>query len=82
MDRSLYFKVAYPISERIVVCVVSFVHLCMQGHMTLYLLPFYLVHSHTRITVDSISDITNNVRLGFGSFDDKPVRPYTYEGLT
>ena len=33
-------------------------------------------HTHTHIA-DRIGDITNNVRLGFGSFSDKVTRPFT-----
>ena len=29
-------------------------------------------------TANQFRNITNNVRIGFGSFNDKPIRPYTY----
>ena len=36
-------------------------------------------HTHTHSnTANRIRNITNNVRIGFGSFNDKPTRPYTY----
>ena len=32
---------------------------------------------HIIILGDTIRDVSSNVRLGFGSFNDKPIQPFT-----
>ena len=34
-------------------------------------------HAHTHTTVGRLQEITSDVRVGFGGFVDKTVRPYT-----
>ena len=58
-----------------VIIIVYYVHV----HAHTYTHTLKQIHMQISIhTANQIKNVTNNVRIGFGSFNDKVTRPYTY----